>query len=191
MSRVSSLHLRLEVVNGTMYLAPNMAATSMEGDAAAPDKLKLLLKARMGNSPLELQVVSIGRRSFLTNPLNRQWQDVSGSLVIPGLLHPATGIGATLARVSGPERLGTETVGGTEAYRLRGKIPAEALASLIGSPQYAQTEVAIDLWVDTRDFRLRQARLVGAILPDESPLLERTLALSDFDKAITIEAPIP
>jgi hypothetical protein len=87
--------------------------------------------------------------------------------------------------------LGLETVDGAECYHLRGSVPASALAALIGSQESTPSAAAIDLWVGTKDFTLRQARLVGAILPEESPLLERSLKFSDFDKPMTIKAPIP
>ena len=191
MSRLTSFHFQLEVVNGTMPLGPSMVATSMEGDVVAPDRLQLSVKARMGNAPLALQVIAIGSRSFLTNPLNRQWQEASGSLVIPTLLDPDHGVGPTLRRMAAPERLGRETIDGVESYHLRGKIPAESLATLVGSREAASSPVAVDLWVDGRDFLLRQARLVGAILPEESALLERSLKVSNFNKTISIKEPIP
>src|SRR5439155_18913743 len=125
------------------------------------------------------------------NPLTGQWQDASGTLVMPPLLDRQRGLPNALGRVEGAEKKGHESTDGVDTYRLSGRIPAAVLASLVGSAQAAAAPVAVELWIGSSDDRLRRARLVGAILPDESAQLERTLALSAFDAAPAIEAPLP
>jgi hypothetical protein len=191
MAQARSFHFQLEVPNGTMVLGPNLAANSVDGDVSAPDRFKAAVKARFSTTPVEIQVVAIGAKQYVTNPLNRQWQEVSGSLVIPALLDPGRGVGTVLRRVERPERLGKESVDGLETYHLRGNIPADVLAALIGSREAASEPVIAEFWIDTKEFRLRQVKLVGAITAGESTRVERIFRLTDFDKPVAIEAPIP
>lgn len=191
MSEVQSLRFRLEVVNGTMPLGQGIAVSRIEGDAVAPDRLQMDVRARMGNQPVELKSVVLGPRQYLTNPLNQQWQEVTGSLSAPSILDPERGLGAALRRVDGAQRLGRESVDGADSYHLRGTLPAEVLASLVGSAESVDGPVDVELWVDSREFLLRRAKLVGAIVPGESEFLERELYLSGFNQPSTIEAPIP
>jgi hypothetical protein len=191
MSGLQSLRFRLEVLNGTMPLGQGIAVSRIDGDAVAPDRLRMDVRARFGNQPVELESVVLGQRQYLTNPLNQQWQEVSGALSAPSILHPERGLGAALRRVEGAQRLGRESVDGADSYHLRGTVPAEVLADLVGSGESVDSPVDVELWVDSREFLLRRAKLVGAIVPGESEFLERELYLSGFNQAATIEAPIP
>ncbi len=188
MAKLTAFHFKLTVDNGVMPLVPGMSATSIEGDAAAPDRLQLVAKARFGNTPVELQLRTIGPKQYLTSPLTRQWQDVSGSLVTPVLLAPDRGVGATIRKIERPELIGKETLDGVESYHLKGAVPAAALADLIGGNP-GVNPVAVELWIGTGDFLLRKVKMTGAITSDEAAQLERTLAVSDFNKSVVIEPP--
>jgi hypothetical protein len=191
MSGLQSLRFRLEVVNGTMPIGQGITVSRIDGEAVAPDRLRMDVRARLGNQPVELKSVVVGERQYLTNPLNQQWQEVSGSLVTPSILDPNRGLGAALRRVEGAQRLGRESVDGADSYHLRGTLTASVLADLVGSRESVDGPVEVELWVDSGQFLLRRARLVGAIVPGESEFLERMLHLSGFNQVSTIEAPIP
>lgn len=189
MAQLKSFHFTLEVLNGTMPLGGGLAATSVDGTVAAPDRLQMTVKARAANMPVELRVVGIGDRQYLTNPLTSQWQDATGTLALPRLLDPERGIAATLRQATALEKRGRASQGGVDMFHLAGPVPAEHLARTVGAGQPAGGSVQTELWVGAADYRLRRARLVGAIVADESPTLERVLTLSDFDAPTQIEAP--
>ncbi|HEY3082077.1 MAG TPA: LppX_LprAFG lipoprotein [Chloroflexota bacterium] len=188
-ARLTSFRFTLDVLNGAMPLGAGLTATSVEGAVVAPDRLRMLVRARMGNMPLELQTVAVGERQYLNNPLSGQWQDATGALLLPSLLDPERGLAALVRRAERLEKRGRASQDGVDSYHLAGPIPAEALARLVGAASPAPGAVQSDLWIDAADFRLRRARLVGPIVADEPPNLERVLTLSDFDAAIQIEPP--
>jgi hypothetical protein len=189
-SSATSVHFKLTALNGAMPLAPGFSATSIEGDAASPDRMQALVKARFGTVPVELRVVALGGRQFLTNPLTNQWQDVSGQLVVPSLLGRDRGIGALLSQIQRPELIGREQLGGVETFRVKGTLMAAPLADLVGGMLAAEGAVPIEIWVGAPDFRPRQMAVTGAILRDEPAELERRLELSGYDRAVSIEAPL-
>jgi hypothetical protein len=189
MAQLQSFRFTLEVLNGTMPLGGGLAATSIDGAVAAPDRLRMTVKARAANMPLELQVVGVAERQLMTNPLTGQWQDATGALTLPRLLEPERGLASTLRGATGLETRGRQSQSGVEAFHLAGAVPAEQLARLVGAAQPAPGVVQTELWIATADYRLRRARLVGAIVADEPASLERILTLSDFDVPVQIEAP--
>jgi hypothetical protein len=190
MGRLSSFRFKLDVLNGAMPLGGGLDATSVEGAVAAPDRLRLLVKARMGNLAFELQTVSVGGRQYLTNPLSGQWQDATGTLRLPLLLDRERGIAAVVRQADRLEKRGRATQDGVDAYQLAGPVPAEALARLVGGVTPAAGTVQCDLWIGASDFRLRRARLVGPVADGEPPNLERVLTLSDFDAQVQIDPPL-
>ena len=188
-AQLKSFRFTLEVLNGTMPLGGGLAATSVEGQVAAPDRLQMTVKARAANMALELRVVGIGERQFLTNPLTSQWQDATGTLALPRLLDPERGLAATIGQATALEKRGRQSQGGVDTFHLAGPVPAADLARLVGAAQPAAGTVQTELWIGAADHRPRRARLVGAIVPEEPATLERVLTLSDFDAAVQTEAP--
>ena len=189
MARLSGFSFKLEVLNGAMPLGGGLAATSIDGAVAAPDRMQMTVKARAANMPLELRVVGIGERQYMTNPLTGQWQDAAGALALPRLLDPEQGLASTLRGATALEKRGRQSQGGVDSFHLAGPVPAEQLARLVGAAQPAPGAVQTELWVAAADYRLHRVRLVGAIVVDEPPGLERVLTLSDFDAPPRIEAP--
>jgi hypothetical protein len=149
----------------------------------------MLVRARMGNMAFELQTIAVGDRQYLTNPLSGQWQDATGTLLLPSLLDPERGLAALVRRAERLEKRGRASQDGVDAYHLAGPLPAEALARLVGVASPASGSVESELWFGAADFRLRRARLVGPVVADEPPNLERVLTLSDFDAPLQIDPP--
>ena len=189
MDDLTSAHFRFIVSNGTMALGPGLEATSFEGDAAAPDRLNVLIRARLSGTPVELRLIAIGDRQYLTNPLSRQWQDVSGSLNTPALLDSRRGIGLILRSIEEADFATPPVPLGGSPFHIRGTIRANAIASLVGGGDPASGVVSAELRITQGDYRLRSARLVGAISQGEAASLERLLELSEFNRPVTIEPP--
>lgn len=193
MATVTAMHFRLAVPDGsdqTMAVAQGVGATAFEGDVVAPDRLRVDLKARFSGRPVDLQVIAIGEKQYLTNPLSQQWQDVSGSLIVPRLLDANVGISGALRQLEAPAYVAAESIGGVQTDHVSGRVPPAALAPLVGSQQAANDPVAVELWIGRADGLLYQATITGAILEGEDPRLVRHLELSRFNLPVTIEAPI-
>jgi hypothetical protein len=188
-TQLKSFRFTLEVLGGTMPLGVGLGATSVDGAVAAPDRLHMTVKARAANMAVEMRVVGIGDRQFLTNPLTGQWQDATGTLSLPRLLDPERGLAATIRSAAGLEKRGRQSQGGVDTFHLAGPVPAAALAQLVGAAQPASGDVQTELWVGVGDYRPRRARLVGPIVAGEAAGLERVLTLSELDAAVQIEAP--
>lgn len=189
MAQLSSFHFTLDLLNGTMPLAGGLAATSVDGSVVAPDRLLVTVKARAANMAVELRAIGIGARQYMTNPLTGQWQDATGSLLLPSLLDPTSGLPAILRQATGLEKRGRQSQAGVDAFHLAGPVPAEQLARLVGAAQPAAGSVQTELWIGVSDYRLRRARLVGPIVVDDPPGLERILTFSDFDATTRIDPP--
>ena len=75
------------------------------------------------------------------------------------------------------------------AYRIRGKLPAEALRSLLGS---ALRDVTVDvvLTLDAEALYLLEAVIDGRVTPAEEDGVVRVITLSRFNEPFAIEPPL-
>ena len=74
-----SLGFVLEHPAGATELAPGLLLVRAEGAANAPDKFRVNLELAASGSFLELAVVGIGERAWMTNLFSGEWEAVSAA----------------------------------------------------------------------------------------------------------------
>ncbi|HYP40831.1 MAG TPA: LppX_LprAFG lipoprotein, partial [Chloroflexia bacterium] len=99
------------------------------------------------------------------------------------------GVADILANVKGMASDGTENVGGTDSYRLKGMVPATALKSL-SQEVTATGDLTTTLWIGAGDFLMRKVELQGPIISGEPADIVRTITVSDYNKEVKIETPV-
>jgi lipoprotein LprG len=154
-----------------------------EGQFAAPDSSRSVLHMRAVGLAVELGAISIGDRTWLTNPLSGAWGEL------------APGVGFNPAVVFDPSQgwaplladLGGVTVVGRENGRdhLTGTIPADRVKSLTAGLVGDQA-VTLGLWLDPGDGHILRAELATT---GDSGVTDWVIELSEFDKPVTIEPP--
>jgi LppX_LprAFG lipoprotein len=159
-----------------------------EGDAIVPDRVRADVSGTFSGVPLTTQLVAIGEKVWLKDPLEGRWRTVDVGTTPSFLLDPSKGV---LDVVRGVEELsdeGSEDVADVKALKVQGTVDAADVAPLFSVSPGAGTAEAT-LWIGEEDKTLRQLEVVGAVAANEPEDARRIVTLSRMDEPVTIEAP--
>jgi hypothetical protein len=184
---LQSVHFRLEVTNGTIQLGPSLEVIKAEGDVARPDRLHVRATARIGGIIVDTDLVHIETATYLLNPFNARWQQLDGGLTPVPLLDPDRGVAQVVRAATDLRADGDETIQGTHAWRVVGKVDTRRVAALVGGDAVPGT-VDVQAVVDDTG-RMWRLVLRGPIVVGEQAETTRTLDFSQFDAASPIETP--
>jgi len=154
----------------------------------APDAAKAVLGGQAGDLAVELGTISVGRRTWLTNPLTGAWEELEpGTGFNPAVIFdPQIGWRAILLSLLEPAYEGGAGVDGETFWLLRGTIPPERIATLtvgLVEPQSVQ----VDLFIDPASGLLRRAEFATE---GEDGVSDWVIVLSQFDEPVTIDPPV-
>lgn len=188
-----SLAFTLEHIEGSAELAPGLLLTRAEGVANAPDSFRIALDMEVSGSFLELEVIGIGERAWMTNLFSGEWESVAPEVLPVRLDNAAAVFAGVLSSVESPRLAGSERVedaegGGYAAWRIEGTLPGSALAEVIPGA-LAEAALAATVWVDREENRLPRLQLDGPLLAGDVPEVGRVLTLEERRPAAQIVAP--
>ena len=184
MEGLNSFHFRLAHRNGATPLLPNLVIDEAEGDIVKPDMLEVEFSGSFGGFFVRSGLVTLGELSYMTNPLTGRWESVPADVSPLGFFNPRRGISAMMSRVSDASLLPSDS----EVHRIKGTLPAEALAPLLGTTVQG-TMVEVEMTIDKRELYLLEAVFHGRVTPTEPGGVVRVISLSQFDEPTNIEAP--
>jgi lipoprotein LprG len=183
----NSFHFNLET-SKVDKPQPGLFVTKADGDVARPDKLVGDVSALAFGLPVNIKVVVDGNNQYMTDPASGQWTVMSGMLNVAEYFNP-NGVGDIMAGVKGLQADGNETVNGSDSYRLKGSVPAEALKKL--SPEVDATgDLQTIMWIGSTDFLLRRVQLTGPFFQGEPEDIVRTINMTDYNKTVVVETPV-
>jgi len=183
---VKSFHFVLTVEHPPP--SSGLSLASAEGDVAVPDRVRADASGTFAGIPLKSELVFVGDRHFFKDPLTQRWRTLDVKTNPIAFFNPAKGVLAVVKQARGLVDDGSETVGGADCYRLKGTVPASALAAFLGTTPSALS-VPVELWIGKRDLLLRQVRASGPAAPGEAKDVSRTVSVSRFDEHVTISVP--
>ena len=179
-----SLHFVFKVEHAPSG-GPGLTLTFAEGDLGVPDRLRARINGTFARTPIQSEIIIIGERSFLQDPLTKKWRPFAAA-PNPGVLVKA--VPAVIQSARGLRNTGSEKVGGVDSYRLSGVVRADVVAPLVGVTAGVRP-VPFTIWVGKQDFRLRRVRLAGPVGENEPDDIVRTVEMSKFDEEVTITSP--
>ena len=188
MQTLNSYHFVLEQVGGGTPLGTGLEMKKASGDIVRPDKLQTTISGTFSGMALEVQLVSVGGKTLMTNPLNGNWEEPPAQFNVLGLFDPNTGIAAIMNGVTNVTRLDDVNSSGVLSYHLSGNVNSEALSPITGS-SIKGTAIGVEVWIGQSDLFVRNIQLTGRITETEVPGIVRTLTLSNFNGPISIELP--
>jgi hypothetical protein len=188
MQALNSYHFVLDQVGGGTPIAMGIEMKKAEGDVLKPDKLKMSISGTALGFSIQVQLITVGGVIKMTNPLNGQWETLSDQFKILGIFDPTSGIAAILKQVSNLTALDDQQSGGVPCYHLKGNVSSDALNALTGS-SVSGVNINVELWIGKGDFLVRTIQLTGKITETEVSGIVRTLSLSNFGQALSIELP--
>jgi len=182
-------HFELDQEGGGTPIAMGLEMSKASGDIARPDKLKIEISAIMLGMSLEVGVITVGETTYMTNPLTSQWEPLPNEFTAVKLFDPDTGITAIIGEITEATKLGEEEIAGALSYHLKGMIDSSVLRPITAGTAIEGVSIDTEVWIGKDDFLLRQIKMEGQITEGEEPGIIRTLSVSNFDQAVTIELP--
>lgn len=151
MENLDSFRFLLEHPSGGTPLAllPGLAIQDAEGGVISPDKLIAHFGGALGSLYVKTSLITLGEESYMTNPITGKWEIVPPEISPLGFFNPREGIASMMTVVEQAALLPD----GKGVYQISGRIPAEALAPLLGTTLKGTT-VAVDLTIDVDDLYL-------------------------------------
>ncbi|HEY0071358.1 MAG TPA: LppX_LprAFG lipoprotein [Chloroflexia bacterium] len=187
LQNANSFHFNLET-SKIDKPQPGLFVTKADGDVIRPDKLVGEVSALAFGLPVNIKIVVDGDKQYMTDPASGQWTTMSASLNVAEYFNP-NGVGDIMAGVKDLQADGNETVNGSDSYRLKGTVPAEALKKL--SPEVDATgDLQTVMWIGSGDFLLRRVQLTGPFFQGEPETIVRTINMSDYNKKVVVETPV-
>lgn len=162
------------------------------GDFQAPDRSRATTSMTIFGFAIQTETVSIGNTTYVKDPESGDWTVSEG----PGMLfsQPEEFLEAGPANVQDLTYVGQETLNGVAVHHLRGKPAPQAFEGVTG-------DMVVDFWIGVEDSLVRQISAqgelqieglteeLGAAGGEATANVNMTMALSDFNKPVTIEAP--
>ncbi|MBN2114373.1 MAG: LppX_LprAFG lipoprotein [Acidimicrobiia bacterium] len=168
---------------GAPITVEGLVFDSAVGRYAAPAAAEAVLRMRAGDLTVQLGTISMGERTWLTDPLTNRWHELRpGSGFNPAVLFdPDDGWVALLGDLSAVRGVPAEA--GT--YRLAGRVPAARVEALTAGLAPGQ-EVPVDVWLDASTLHI--IRLEFSTVGDEGKS-DWVIVMSDFDLPVQIDPP--
>ena len=200
MASVTSFHFELTHERGATALTQGIEVQTLEGDVQRPDRFRADVEASLQGLPLELRVVGIGSRLWLTDPLGGgdQYQELSVNPAVIAAINPDALLRAAVDAIQDPEIVDEETIDGEPTTVVEGLLDVGqvALAGLGTPAADMETPAADDLpdpllvqiWIDAEG-RVVRLRLDGPLTDAEAANVVRRLDLSAFDEEVDIQPP--
>ena len=178
----------LQHQEGSTQLFPGVEMTRAFGEAEIGTGFRFTVEARLGSSYFETHAVVLDGRTYMTNFLTGNWEEVA-----PGSLpFNFTDVGRSLAdileNVREPELAGEEPIDGREAYRIRGNSWSQDLRVLVPNAGDGY-DIVMELWVARTSGALTYATLTGPLVDTDVPEVVRTLSLTGLDQPVEIAIP--
>ncbi len=170
--------------------------TAVAAPAAVPGNFHITLDLETSGSFLQVSVIAVEERAFITNLFSGQWERTEREAVPFRLDNAAETFAGLISGVQSPELAGEERLAleGYTAYRIRGTLPAATLGQLVpavltDTADTAGPDVAVEIWADRAEIRLPRALLAGPLSPGDAAAAGRTLTLEALDPPAEITAP--
>lgn len=210
MSSLQSFQFELSTVNGTSTILDNLELKKVAGKVKRPDSFSADVTAGLAVVDLTVQVVGIGQRLWVTDPL-----DAEGRFLELALGDESSGAGS-LAALINPDRVfltavglvenavidGNEKIDGVETTVVTGEFDAGKLISLAtpaageddplensGFPaELILTRMPVTIWIDAAK-RVVRLEIEGQLTSSESTDVIRGIDFYDFDEPVEIPEP--
>ena len=188
-STVTAFHVVMKVDNLGTAESGSIQIRSADGDVVMPDKVKAQANVLFSGQLVAINIVSIGKTQYITDPITGQWRVITGVLNASTLTDPNTGIvglASKLTNLTGPT---DDSVNGTPCWRVSGMLDAKYLSFLTGGGVPAGTMLQTSVCAGKADTLPYQVTVVGQAAKSDTPQTSRTFTISNFNETVTITAP--
>jgi hypothetical protein len=186
--KVTSYHFNLAVDNPGTGAA--LVIKSADGDVLVPDKLKANASALVLSNVVQVQIITIGDKEYITDPITGSWMTTTGLLNPRTLSDTRMGVAAILGNIQNPSAPTDSSVDGTPCWSVDGSLDAKYLAGITGGGVSPGTKVSITTCIGKNDNLPYLIRMKGVATTGDTNNTTRTFKLSKFGESVTISAPV-
>ena len=187
---VNSVHFRIEHENGGTMVIPDTLMISSEGAVRGSEALTLKIVAESFGFRVNLKVLIIDGKAWLTNPLTNQWEEED--LAIDALIAGSRATPQIVREIVEPVFADVELVRGEEAQRITGMIASDLAVKIWGIPSDSDLkagDVAVSIWLRKSDDRIVQLQMDGPLVALDADNIVRRITFWDFDVPFEVKAP--
>lgn len=198
--RAGSFNFVVEHESGSIYVSSVQAkATDAKGGWNAEQGAQMTIDAYLvsgSDAPtsdgtyVELNMAVTSDSYFLTDPLSGFWTKRPLSSISIPITELNNIIADAVEAVDNPTLAGQEDIDGDDAYKITGDAPATVMDWLLLFPIEGQ-RVDVEIWTDTEEKILLQARIIGPIGEFDDSDTVRKVSVSDYNAPVDIETPGP
>ena len=186
--KVKSYHFNLVVDNPGQEGI--LTIKTADGDVLVPDKLQAKANALIFGNIVNVRIIAIGDKQYVTDPITGNWTAATGLLDPHTLSDSKTGVGAILGHIQNPSPPTDANVDGTPCWNINGTLNAKYLVGITGASAPAGSTVAVTTCIGKADNLPYLFRLSGIAAQGDTAKTVRTFKLSKFGEALSITAPI-
>lgn len=199
MAALDSFHFELSTPRGQTLFLENLELAALEGDVLRPDSFRASATAKAAIVELSVDVVGIGTRLWVTDPLQEgdQYQELDiaaetggGGASLVDLLNPDRVLLEAVTLIEEPSVAGDDEIDDAETTRIDGTFDLSRLQAA-GTPVpglRTDQPLPVSIWIDDEG-RVRRMEIEGPLTTAEASDVVRRLDLTAFDEPVTIEPP--
>lgn len=188
MQAAKSFHFELTHSTGGTSVGSGITMTKAAGDIATPDKLSAKITGSLMGATVDVTLISVGGKAMMSNPLSGKMETVPDTFKVLSVFDPGKGIAAIVKGMTNASLEAEEKVGDVLCYHLKGDISKPALAPITGTTAKDGT-VAAEVWIAKDTTLVQQVKITGKLSESEKDGIVRTLALSAYNKDVSIILP--
>jgi hypothetical protein len=186
--KVTSYHFNLTAENAGA--GGFVAIKGADGDTLVPDKLQANANALVLGNVVQVKIIAIGSKQYVTDPISGKWTTASNLLDPRTLSDSNTGVIAILGEVQNPSTPQDSTSNGRPCWSIDGKLDAKYLAGITGGGTATGKQVNVTLCIGKSDKLPYMVRVNGVAISGDTDKTVRTFTLSKFNEQLSISAPI-
>ena len=190
LSNLESSWFTIEHNENGIEVFPGVVINKIHGYLQIPDEYKFTIEAEASGTYLEVNVVNLSGRTYMTNLFTGQWQEVSNEAVPVRLNDLHVKLDDLTNNLQDHELEDSEIIGSGNCYVVSGSILSDSLAHLIPTSQLGY-ELRIKLWVSQELFILKRIQIDGRLLPTDIETSVHVITLMDINKPAEISSPLP
>ncbi len=162
-----------------------MSFNAASGEYQAPDRVHAVVKVGLMGSILEIEVYWLPEGVYISNPLTKKFEAVSGGLGFDGaaIFKPDGMPGVLSSGIQNPKIAGREDIEGVQTIHITGEADGGVLAPLTAGALQPGTMYPVDVWVDQTSFYPVRVHITE---PDGSGW---QIDLYDFNTGIKVDLP--
>ena len=137
----------------------------------------------LGNISTKGGIVTIDGKTFILNPLTKEWQRVESEIGLLNFFDPQEGISSIMDSILDPQLIESND----DSYIIRGEIPAPSLSPILG--ETTDNDVTVEISISRDSYLLTNVHVTGSLNKLDEDGLVRIIEISRFNQPLYITVP--